>query len=304
MDLCSPRVACGTITDPTARTRTRHSFLVFLPSDGPAQLATGALITFLFLLLNLTCRPFCTPGLNNLQSFSLISQFLTLFCGILIGYREAMQQTAEASTASDSAEQEESRIFGNIIVVINCGTLAFPLARRIMTGKHIEWMERIMFVLKLPFTCYMDWCGGKRRREAKIAEKRRERAARFHAEIVHGERPAAPAVRDEPAALRQRARSKNTTVNADEPIFHEPIVVSGPLSGINFKDTALCVDLVLSQDVGVDEPQPRLSVGASDLCVGPVCARRETTSDFLLGGRRHERGDGGKQKELLSSGDG
>jgi hypothetical protein len=100
---------------------------VFLPSDGPAQLATGALITFLFLLLNLTCRPFCTPGLNNLQSFSLISQFLTLFCGILIGYREAMQQTAEASTASDSAEQEESRIFGNIIVVINCGTLAFPL---------------------------------------------------------------------------------------------------------------------------------------------------------------------------------
>ena len=63
-------VAYGTITDPTALTR--HSFLVFLPSDGPAQLATGALITFLFLLLNLLCRPFCTPGLNNLQSFSLI----------------------------------------------------------------------------------------------------------------------------------------------------------------------------------------------------------------------------------------
>ena len=160
---------------------------MFLPSDGPAQLATGALITFLFLLLNLTCRPFCTPGLNNLQSFSLISQFLTVFCGILIGYREAMQQTAEASTASDSTEQEESRIFGNIIVFINCGTLAFPLARKIMTGKHIEWMERIMFVLKLPFTCYMDWCGGKRRLEAKIAEKRRERAARLHAEIVHSE---------------------------------------------------------------------------------------------------------------------
>ena len=167
----------GTITDPTARTRTRYSFLVFLPSDGPAQLATGALITFLFLLLNLTCRPFCTPSLNNLQSFSLISQFLTLFCGILIGYREAME-TAEASTTSDSAEREESRIFGNIIVFINCGTLAFPLARKIMTGKHIEWMERIMFVLKLPFTCYMDWCGGERRLEAKIAEKRREQAAR------------------------------------------------------------------------------------------------------------------------------
>ena len=164
---------------------------MFLPSDGPSQLATGALITFLFLLLNLLCRPFCTPGLNNLQSFSLISQFLTLFCGILIGYREAMQQTAEASTASDSAEQEESRIFGNIIVVINCGTLAFPLARRIMTGKHIEWMERITFVLKLPFKFYMDWCGGESRLEAKIAEKRQERAARLREQFWHTELSAA-----------------------------------------------------------------------------------------------------------------
>ena len=175
-------VAYGTITDPTALTR--HSFLVFLPSDGPAQLATGALITFLFLLLNLLCRPFCTPGLNNLQSFSLISQFLTLFCGILIGYREAME-TSEASTVSDSAEREEAIMFGYVIVFINCGTLAFPLASKIMAGKHIELMENIIFVLKLPFQCYMTWCGGKRRLDARIAEKRQERAARLRAEIVH-----------------------------------------------------------------------------------------------------------------------
>jgi hypothetical protein len=282
--------------------------LVFLPSDGPAQLATGALITFLFLLLNLICRPFCSPGLNNLQSFSLISQFLTLFCGILIGFREAMQ-TSEASKGSDSAEREEARLFGSIIVFINCGTLAFPLARKIMTGKHIELMEKIISFLKLPFKCYMAWCGGKRRLDARIAGKRQERAARLRAQFVHTELPAAPAVRDEPAASSP-ARSKNTTVNADVPISPAPIVVSGPLSGINFKDTAvdlypastsktLGVDLVLSQDVGVDEAQPRLAVVAPDLCVGPVCARRETMSDFLIGGRRQERGDGGKQEKLL-----
>ena len=192
-------VACGTITDPTALTRTRHSFLVFLPSDGPAQLATGALITFLFLLLNLLCRPFCTPGLNNLQSFSLISQFLTLFCGILIGYREAME-TSEASTVSDSAEREEAIMFGYVIVFINCGTLAFPLASKIMAGKHIELMENIIFVLKLPFQCYMTWCGGKRRLDARIAEKRQERAARLREQFCHTELSAAPAVRDERAA--------------------------------------------------------------------------------------------------------
>jgi hypothetical protein len=148
-----------------------------------------------------------------------------------------------------------------------------------MTGKHIEWMERIMFVIKLPFKCYMDWCGGKGRLEAKIAKKRQGRAAQLNAQFG----PAAPAVRDEPA-VSSPARSKNTTVNADVPIFSAPIVVSAPLSGINFKDFALGADLVRLQDVGVNEAQPRLAVGAPDLCV-------ETMSDFLIGGRRRERGD-------------
>ena len=58
------------------------SFLVFLGAEGPGQLATGAMITFGFLLANLSYSPYCTDGLNMLQSFSLISQFLTLFCGI------------------------------------------------------------------------------------------------------------------------------------------------------------------------------------------------------------------------------
>jgi hypothetical protein len=44
------------------------------------------MITFVFLIMNLSYRPYCTDGLNSLQTFSLISQFLTLFCGILIGY--------------------------------------------------------------------------------------------------------------------------------------------------------------------------------------------------------------------------
>jgi hypothetical protein len=155
---------------------------VFLPSDGPAQLATGTLITFFFLILNLTCQPFCTPGLNNLQSLSLISQFLTLFCGILIGYMESMQ-TSEAITGSDSSEREEARVFGYIIVFINCWTLVFPLVRKIMTGMHIELEESIIFVLKLPFKCYMEWCGGQRRLDARIAEMKQERAARLQANL-------------------------------------------------------------------------------------------------------------------------
>ena len=157
-------------------------------------------------------------------------------------------QTAEANTVSDSAEREESRIFGNIIVLINCGTLAFPLARKIMTDKHIELMEKIISFLKLPFKCYMAWCGGERRLDARIAIKRQEQAARLRAQFGHTELSAAPDVQEEPATSSP-AQCKNTTVNADVPIFPAPIVVSGDLSGIYFKDTALSVDLVLLQDV-------------------------------------------------------
>lgn len=54
----------------------------------------GAMITFGFLIMNLSYRPYCTDGLNSLQTFSLISQFLTLFCGILIGYAPASAMRA------------------------------------------------------------------------------------------------------------------------------------------------------------------------------------------------------------------
>ena len=39
-------------------------FLIFLGA-GWVQMAFGALITFVFLLLNLAYRPYCTDGLNR-----------------------------------------------------------------------------------------------------------------------------------------------------------------------------------------------------------------------------------------------
>ena len=150
----------------------------------------------------------------------------------------------EASKGTDSAEREEARLFGYIIVLINCGTLAFPLVRKIMTGKHIEFMERIIFVLKLPSYCYMSWCGGKKRLDARIAKKWQERAARYRAQSGHTELPAAPAVRDEPAFSSPRAqiqfgsdwprqlfeKEQDTAVNTSSPddFVHTPLVSNRP----------------------------------------------------------------------------
>jgi len=217
---------CRQSSDQTAYTRTRRSFLVFLPPDGPGQLATGALITFFFLLINLICRPFCTEGLNNLQSYSLISQFLTLFCGILIGYMESM-----AGTGSDSSEKEDTSVFGSIIVMINVATLVFPILRKFLSGKHVELWGTLIFLVHLPVKCYLNWCGGQKRLDARITKERAERRA-----------------------ARHEVRSQNTTVNADEaaPRSPTPIVISGALSGIYFiKDCANGAELVMVQ--GVDD---------------------------------------------------
>jgi hypothetical protein len=59
------------------------SLLVFVMPGKPGQLAAAAMITFCFLLLNLMCQPFCTPGLNSLSTFTLVAQFATLVSEIL-----------------------------------------------------------------------------------------------------------------------------------------------------------------------------------------------------------------------------
>jgi hypothetical protein len=112
-----------------------------------------------------------------LQSFSLISQFFTLFCGILILFMANMDKIG-----SDSQKKGDISLLGWIIVLLNSTTLVFPLVRKIMTGKHIELMLIFIGVVRFPFTCYMNWCGGQKRRDARIARERAERAARHEVE--------------------------------------------------------------------------------------------------------------------------
>ena len=59
------------------------SLLVFVMPGEPGQLAAAAMITFCFLLLNLTCQPFCTASLNSLSTFTLVAQFATLVSEVL-----------------------------------------------------------------------------------------------------------------------------------------------------------------------------------------------------------------------------
>ena len=87
--------------------------LVFIYSGSPAQLACGAMICFIFLLLNIAYSPYCSDSLNSLASFTLVAQFLTLFVGIMVVLvkTQGEDQSAVGSSETGNVRGEELRQF-------------------------------------------------------------------------------------------------------------------------------------------------------------------------------------------------
>jgi len=161
-----------------------NSFLVFLQGEGPSQLATGSIITFVFLLLNLSLRPYCTDGLNNLQTFSLVAQFATLFCGILIGYTQKSNSDSIGNT--DAGDKTNASVMGSTIVIINSATLMWPLVRKLLTGKVEEYLKHGKWFLLLPLQFWNAFCGGNTR--AAAARKKDEDARTIRRNVAKEER--------------------------------------------------------------------------------------------------------------------
>ena len=69
-------------------------------------------------------------GLNSLVSFSIICQFLTLFVGIMISLIAAQGEDNTAVSQSDQT------VVAALILIVNCTTVAWPLVRKILVGKH------------------------------------------------------------------------------------------------------------------------------------------------------------------------
>jgi len=151
-------------------------FLIFI-GEGWVQMAFGALITFGFLLLNLAYRPYCTDGLNSLQAFGLIAQFLTLFGGILIGY----QRLDSTSEGSDNTDTLNTNRIGVVVVAINCMTMVWPLVRLVLVGKHAEYYDKVVWLAGCPHRCYMSYCGGEARAAAERDKAKQAREAQRRA---------------------------------------------------------------------------------------------------------------------------
>jgi hypothetical protein len=113
------------------------SLLIFIYPDDPAQMAAGVMITFCFLLLNMIFRPFCNPTLNALQSFTMITQFLTLLVGIMLALSDLQrQQSTRESSRTDTG------VVSVLIILINCSTLVFPFVRLALNGGLADYYQK------------------------------------------------------------------------------------------------------------------------------------------------------------------
>ena len=76
------------------------------------------------------------------------------------------------------SDKQEQRLIGNLILIINVMTLVWPIARKVLTGKHVEYYEKVVWCLGLPRSCYMMYCGGEKRAAARREKEKQARAER------------------------------------------------------------------------------------------------------------------------------
>jgi len=108
------------------------SVLVVVYAGSAPHLAGSLLTTFLFILLHLQVHPYLNSGLNEFQRLALVTQFLTIFGGIIYLMTECLDQLHEVQP--DPRNQVASELLAIFILVINWVTaVLYPLYRLILS---------------------------------------------------------------------------------------------------------------------------------------------------------------------------
>jgi len=140
------------------------SVLVFVKAGTPGQMSTGAMITFAFLMVATSYRPFCTAGLNSLNVLSLVAQFCTLFVGINI----ALLDLVPKDVSGGADDKVDRAIIQIMVVLVNGATMVWPLLRKIMNGTFAGYYETLAGYTHACSSVYLSWCGTKEHK-AKLA---------------------------------------------------------------------------------------------------------------------------------------
>ena len=87
----------------------------------------------MFLALLTSIKPYCTEGLSNLQSCTLISEFITLFSGIMLVLDNYMHNEASRAGEPDDLTYQRE-IIGALILLSNFTVMAWPALQLVLLG--------------------------------------------------------------------------------------------------------------------------------------------------------------------------
>jgi hypothetical protein len=147
------------------------------------------------------------------------------------------------SVGSDANDATDASVMGTMIVVINSLTLIWPMARKIMTGTHHDYYEKLLWVLSLPSGCYMKYCGGEKRAAAAREKQKQERADNRRAAGVRRANSMLPT--DTTVVLPKAAKAEldgATEDTSEEGSQHE---VQGASRALLSESDGMSADLVL-----------------------------------------------------------
>ena len=111
----------------------------------------GLLITFVFLCVTTACKPYCTEGLSNLNSLTMVAQFITLYGGLVLIVEDFIQQQLMAANQADTTGQESSIIYF-LVYTCNGAVIVFPVLQMLFQTSPAKYAEDTLNTLKKCFS--------------------------------------------------------------------------------------------------------------------------------------------------------
>ena len=103
--------------------------LVVAYDGSPSHLAGSLLTVFLFLILHLQVDPYLNRGLNEFQRLILLSQFFTIFSGIMYIMMDCLETYVVEDGDSPESKRDRDIVAVIIIFVNGVAAVLFPVYR-------------------------------------------------------------------------------------------------------------------------------------------------------------------------------
>ena len=108
--------------------------------------AAGLIITFVFLAITSSCAPFCTAGLSNLHSLTLVAQFITLYGGLVLIVEDYILQALQAAGEADTTSSQTFIIYW-LVYICNLAVICWPIIQFLLMTRKADYRKNAKALL-------------------------------------------------------------------------------------------------------------------------------------------------------------